>query len=229
MSITPVREILRQGPALLLRTIAAGLGEGAALAEMGLALVSVRVSSVAPTVELAKALETPMRERIQQEADQATFERRALAVEKERAIQEAELQNQIELAHREELLIGQRGNNERRRVTDDVDARRIAAQAEAERAGLEAGARADGTRVVERARNEAEEARMAIYRELPASVMLGLAARELAGKLQRIEHLNITPELFGPQLLSLVEAGTRRLAEPPPPRAPSPGGAPRTR
>jgi hypothetical protein len=44
--------------------------------------------------------------------------------------------------------------------------------------------------------------------------MLGLAARELAGKLQRIDHLNLTPELFGPQLLALVEAGTKKLEGP---------------
>ena len=39
-----------------------------------------------------------------------------------------------------------------------------------------------------------------------------LAARELAGKLQRIEHLNITPELLTPLLAGVLEAGTKRLA-----------------
>ena len=38
---------------------------------------------------------------------------------------------------------------------------------------------------------------MKIYGALPSSVLVGLAARELAGKLNTIEHLNITPELLG--------------------------------
>jgi len=51
---------------------------------------------------MEKAMEAPIRECIQQEADEAAFARRALAVEKERAIKENELKNQIELAKRDE-------------------------------------------------------------------------------------------------------------------------------
>ena len=42
-------------------------------------IVSVRVSSVAPTPELEKALEAPTREHIQQVSDEAAFSRRAMA------------------------------------------------------------------------------------------------------------------------------------------------------
>lgn len=38
---------------------------------------------------------------------------------------------------------------------------------------------------------------MDIYRQLPPSVMASLAARELAGKLSKIEHLNVSHELLG--------------------------------
>ena len=58
----------------------------------------------------------PTREAIQQAADEATFQRRAQAVEKERAIQENELQNKIELARREEQLIAQKGQHLRTRT-----------------------------------------------------------------------------------------------------------------
>jgi hypothetical protein len=44
--------------------------------------------------------------------------------------------------------------------------------------------------------------------------MIGLALQELAGKLTHIDHLNVTPEMFGPQLMNLIEAGTKRLEEP---------------
>jgi hypothetical protein len=52
---------------------------------------------------------------------------------------------------------------------------------------------------------------MAIYRDLPQSVLIGLAAQEFAGKLQRIEHLNITPEHLGPLFTELMQAGAERL------------------
>ena len=42
---------------------------------------------------------------------------------------------------------------------------------------------------------------------------LHVAAQELAGKLQRIEHLNVTPDLLGPLLTDLVQTGTDRLKQ----------------
>jgi hypothetical protein len=211
-----LREALVAGPDQIRDRVRAGLGADEGLQAMSVEVVSVRVASVRPAAELERALETPARERIQQDADEATFGRRALAVEKERAIQDAELQNQIELATREEQLIAQRGQNERRRVTDEAEAKRIAAEATAARSSIEAAARADAIRKVDGAGVEAEQARMDIYRDLPPSVLLGLAARELAGKLQRIEHLNLTPDLLGAQLTNLLEAGTKRLERPEP-------------
>ena len=65
--------------------------------ELGLHLVAVRVADVSPAAEMEKALRQPTREKIQQQADEATFERRALAVEKERAIAENELNNRPRL------------------------------------------------------------------------------------------------------------------------------------
>jgi hypothetical protein len=90
------------------------------------------VGAVKPVAEVEKALQIPVREAIQQEADEATFRRRAQAVEKERAIQENELQTQVELTRREAHLIHQRGENERKRATDEAGAARIAAEAAAD-------------------------------------------------------------------------------------------------
>jgi regulator of protease activity HflC (stomatin/prohibitin superfamily) len=163
-----------------------GLVGAERLTAMGLEVVSVRVSDVSPSSDLKRALQTPTFERLQQQADQATFERRALAVEKERAIAENELANQIELARREKELIATQDANARNRATAEAAAQKIAGDAEADR-----------IRTVNKARTEGEKDRVEVYRDLPQGVMLGLAARDFAGKLTSIEHLNITPDLLG--------------------------------
>ena len=198
---SPLRALLDQGVEPIREEIQRGLIAAPGLASLGLEIVATRVASVKPTAEVEKALQMPARERIQQDADEATFARRALAVDKERKIAENELFNQTELARREEQLIAQRGANERKRVTDETANKRIEVEAGAANARLNAEAQADGIRALEEARVGAERERMAIYKELPPASLMGLAARELAAKLQNIEHLNITPDM----LASLVE------------------------
>ena len=48
--------------------------------------------------------------------------------------------------------------------------------------------------MLEGARVKAERERMEIHNALPPAALMGLAARELAGKLQSIEHLSVTPD-----------------------------------
>jgi regulator of protease activity HflC (stomatin/prohibitin superfamily) len=208
---SPLRAILEEGVERLREILHEGLIRDQGLSGMGLEIVSTRVASAKPTPEMERALMTPTREAIQQEADQATFARRALAVEKERAIQENELSNQIELARREEQLIQQRGQNERRRASEAAASRQIEAEAGASEARIQAEAQAQGIRLVEDAKVVGERARMDIYRDLPSAALMGLAACELAGNLQRIEHLSLAPDLLGPLLTRLAHAGAARL------------------
>ena len=206
-----LRAILDDGVEVIRGAIHDGLVVDAGLRSMGVEIVATRVSSVLPTSEMEKALQMPAREHIQQQADQATFQRRALAVEKERAIQENELSNQIELAKREETLIAQRGQNERRRATETAESKRIEAEAAAKNIKLNAEAQADSIRVLEDAKVNAEKERMDIYKELSSSTMMGLAARELAGKLQNIEHLTLSPDMLGSLLQRVLGAGAKKL------------------
>ena len=182
---SPVGTLLDAGPAPLRIILDDILRAAPALAEIGVAVVSVRLDHLAPSSELERALQTPTFEGLQQKADAATFARRALAVEKERAIAENELETRTELARRETLLIAQEAENARGRAAGLAEAQ-----------GLEAAADAERIRLVEGARAEAEQRRAGIYRDLPPAVLLGLAARELAGKLDTIEHVNITPDLL---------------------------------
>jgi regulator of protease activity HflC (stomatin/prohibitin superfamily) len=189
----PVRELLVRGVAPLRDAIEAGLRGTATLSELGLELVTVRISAVSPSADLEKAIEAPARERIKQEADEAAYGRRALAVEKERAIGENEMQSRIELAKREQLLIEQQGTNAQRQAEDAARAAKIASEADAERIATVQGAEA----VLERRRVE-------LMHDVPPGVLLALAAQELAGKINTIEHLNITPDLLGTLLTDVL-------------------------
>ena len=205
-----LREALRLGAGAIRERVEEALRADASVHDLGIQIASVRIQSVLPTPDLERALEAPMRESIQQEADEAAFSRRALAVEKERAIQENELQNRIELARREEQLITQNGANAKKRAIDETEAKRVASEGEAARTRVASSAQADSIKVIEGARVDAERARMEMQQNLPTGVLMALAARELAGKLQRIDHVHVGSELV-PMLTELMTAGTRAL------------------
>jgi hypothetical protein len=121
------------------------------------------------------------------------------------------MQNQIELARREQQLIEQRGQNTRREATEKAEAARIDSEAQAARTRITTEAQAAGIRAVDGARTALDKERLDAYRTMPPTVLAALAAQEIAGKLQRIDHLNITPDLLAPLLANLLEAGTKRL------------------
>ena len=141
VSGTALKDLLQRGQDRLRTLLAAALGDAEELGHAGIEVVAVRVTAIRPKPEMEKAMEAPVREHVQQEADEAVFARRALAVEKERAIKENELKNQIELAKRDEELIAQKGQNERRQAQEKGEALRISAEAKASRSASKPTAR----------------------------------------------------------------------------------------
>lgn len=215
LSGVPVVQAVREGPEAIRRAIADSLAREGELATMGLAVAGVQVSRVAPTAELEKALETPTREALQEKADEATFQRRALAVEKERAIKENELATEIELARRQDDLIRRKGENKLLEVQSQAAAERARVEAELARQAMvaEGYARdvraksqgdADARRSIGEAEAEMEAKRVEMWRGVPAEVLVGLALQAAAGKLENINHLNITPEILGEGLQRLL-------------------------
>ncbi|NUQ89655.1 MAG: SPFH domain-containing protein [Glycomyces artemisiae] len=194
VAITEVRE-----------AVAAALSDDARLGDVGVAVVSARVVAIRPEPEMERSLQTPTREAVQQDADKATYARRAQAVEQERAIAENELQNKIELARREQQLVEQKGANDRRRAELTAAAELASAQGEAEKARTLAAAQADRVREVGAAEADAEAARMAIYRDLPTGVLHALAMRDLAGQLPAIGQLTVTPDLLTGAIARLAD------------------------
>lgn len=191
-----LREALARDTAELADAADARMRDDERLASLGVEIIGTRLAMLRPDADVERALQTPARERVQQEADKATFERRALAVEREAAIGENELTNQIELAKRQEQLIAQHGANAKREAEDAARADEVRVAAEAARKATVSAADAEATRVLGEAEADAESARLDAYREAGRDVMLALAARELALNLPSIEHLVITPDLL---------------------------------
>ncbi|MBL1084144.1 SPFH domain-containing protein [Streptomyces actinomycinicus] len=173
---TPLSAALVDGVAAVRERVAAGLGTEPRLPATGIEVVAVRVMAVRPEPEVERALRTPAREQIQQDADRATYERRAVAVERERAIAENELASKIELARREEQLVEQRGTNARREAEEQAAADAVRADAEAARSVKLA--EAEAARSVKLA--EAEAARSVKLAEAEAARSVRLAEAEAA-------------------------------------------------
>ena len=192
--------------------IVSGLTADTRLAETGIAVIGARVVALRPEPDVEKALRTPTREAIQQEADRSTYERRAVAVERERAIAENELQSKIELARREEQLLEQQGANARRQAQDAAAAAaRIDDRGEAgERAAAGLAAARRGHPGARRGRRRPGRPRRSRRTgTCRRRILLALAAQELAGSLPRIGSLVLSPDMLAPLL---AESGVRPAA-----------------
>ncbi|MBE8473533.1 SPFH domain-containing protein [Streptomyces justiciae] len=182
---TSLSAALVDGVTAVRERVAAGLAAEPRLPATGIEVVAVRVVALRPEPEVERALRTPAREQIQQEADRATYERRAVAVERERTIAENELASQIELARREEQLVEQRGTNARREAEEH-------AAADAVRAGAEAArsvklAEAEAARSVKLAEAEAERSVKLVEAEATRSLKLAEAEAARSVQLARAE------------------------------------------
>jgi hypothetical protein len=217
----PLVEALVSGAEVIRTAILDALRADPEMADRGLVLVGAQVNRIAPQADLEKALQTPTREAIQQKADQATFERRALAVEKERAIKENELATEIELARRQEDLIRRQGANrllqmqgeaeaERARVEAEVQRQEVVAAGYARDARTRASGDAEARRALAAAEAEADARRVEVWERAPGRVLLGLALQQLAGKIEHVQHLNLSPDVLGDALRQFLRDQAER-------------------
>lgn len=197
-------EAITAGPRTLSEAISDGLRSEARLPDTGIEVLSVRVLSVTPDKDLQRALQIPARESVQEEADRATYQRRALAVDRERAISENELANRIELANRTEQLVRQQGANTRREAEERAAAEAIESQAEADRVGIRAAAEANRIRVTGEASAEQDRARIDALRSAGTDVTWALTLEKLWPHLPDIDSLTITPDLLTETLGTLI-------------------------
>lgn len=205
-AVTPLEVLLDRGLVIVQEAIEEGVADEPQLTTAGIAVVGVRVVAVRPEEDIERALQTRVREEIQAEADKATYDRRALAVDRERAIKENELNNQTELARRESELVELLGANERSRTEQELERERLRGIAEQEQRRLATRTRVEEIRSVAEAENSATSARLGIYESADLPALIAAVAPDVLAALPPVEALTITPDM-------LSSAITKVLAE----------------
>ncbi|MBO9618196.1 MAG: hypothetical protein J7539_04085 [Niabella sp.] len=191
--------------------ILTGLKDSTAVSLLGIEVLSASILAIKATPEMTKALETETREQLQQDADQAIYQRRNFAVEQERKIKESELNTEIAVEEKQKQIAEkkmesdvQRAENERR-LREMQLAADIAVESQREQF------------IEQKTANDKKEAEtqgyvlettLKPYKDIDWKVLtalnnnkdprfnISLAFRQLAENADKIGSLNISPELL---------------------------------
>ncbi|WNJ17517.1 SPFH domain-containing protein [Pontibacter sp. G13] len=218
---TPILQAIRSNVEIETE-IREGLAKSQQLTMLGVEILGVHVLAVAPAPEMAKALETETRERMQQEADEAIYQRRNFAVEQERKIKESELNTEIAVEVKQQEITQQqmtskvmKAENERQlhemrlKTEISMQEQRLEAdilQEEQRRTLLETKNTNDRSEADTKA--YALQAFLNPYKDLDWQTLaaiqgisdpeanIALAFRQMANQADKIGQLNITPDLL---------------------------------
>ena len=197
------------------KTVEAKITEGLTISQaiklLGIEILSINILAIKATPEMERALETETREKLQQEADQAIYERRNFAVEQERKIKESELSTEIAVEEKKKQIAEKQAESEIQQAENNRKLREMKVQAdisvENQRKQL----------LEQKSANERKEAEtqgfvlettLKPYKELDWKILtalhnntdprfnISLAFRELAENAGKIGNLNISPELL---------------------------------
>ena len=188
-----------------------GLKSSSSISMLGVEILGSNVLAVQASPEMARALETETREKIQQEADQAIYERRNFAVEQERIIKESELNTEIAIEEKQKQISEKKMETQVQKAENDKKLRELKIQAdisvENQREEL-IEQKTKNDRKEAEVKGYALEVTLKPYKELDWKVLMALggnsdpgnnialAFRELAENAQKIGNLSITPDLL---------------------------------
>lgn len=188
-----------------------GLKGSEAIAMLGIDILGANILGVQATPEMARALETETREKLQQEADQAIYERRNFAVEQERKIKETELNTEIAVEEKQKQIAEKKMESEVQKAENHRKLRemRLAADisVENQRKQLIEQKTANDKKEAE-AQGYVIETTLKPYKDIDWKTLtalnnnpnpqfnISLAFRELAENAGKIGNLNISPELL---------------------------------
>lgn len=103
-------------------SVLAAVKQSQVVTEIGIEVLSLYVTAIKPTPEMAKALEAEYRESLLIKADQAIYTRRATAVEQERRIKENELSTAVTLEEKRRELVDLQGRNNQQQAEYEASA-----------------------------------------------------------------------------------------------------------
>ncbi len=200
-----------------------GLSQSDTVKSLGINIMSINIIAVKPTPEMERALETTTREKLQQEADQAIYERRNFAVEQERMIKESELNTEIAMEEKQKQIAEKRMEREQLEEENRKKIRLLGINADIE---VEQQRKTLIDLQVENDKKRADsekysiEARISPYKDMDwrilsviapksASNDIAMAFRQLAENAQNIQNLNISPDLLKTLINTSQEAEYR--------------------
>jgi len=191
--------------------IAEGLKASTAISILGIEILSVSILAIKATPEMARALETETREKLQQEADQAIYERRNFAVEQERKIKESELNTEIAVEEKKKQIDEKKMEAEIQKADNDRKLREMKVKADI---AVENQRKLLIEQKTANERKEAEtqgfviETTLKPYKDVDWKILtalnnnadpkfnIALAFRQLSENAAKIGTLNISPDLL---------------------------------
>ena len=188
-----------------------GLKSSSAIGMLGIEILGANVLAVQASPEMTRALETETMEKLQQEADQAIYERRNFAVEQERKIKESELNTEIAVEEKQKQIAEKKMESDVQQAENQRKLREMKLEAdisvENQRKQLIEQKTANDKKEAE-TQGYVVETTLKPYKDLDWKTLtalnnnsdpkfnISLAFRELAENADKIGNFNISPELL---------------------------------
>lgn len=188
-----------------------GLRASQAIGMLGIEILGANILAIKASPEMSRALETETREKLQQEADHAIYERRNFAVEQERKIKESELNTEIAVEEKQKQIAEKKMESEVLKAENEKKLREMKIEADIT---IENQKKSLIEQKTENDRKEAEaqgyviETTLKPYKEIDWKTLtalsnnsdpkfnIALAFRLLAENAGKIGNLNISPDLL---------------------------------
>lgn len=196
---------------LIEERILTGLTTSTSVGMLGIEILGANIIAIQATPEMARALETETREKLQQEADQAIYERRNFAVEQERKIKESELNTEIAVEEKQKQIAEKKMESEVQKADNDRKLREMQLAADI---AIENQRKQFIDQKTANDKKEAEtqgfviETTLKPYKDMDWKILtalnnnpdpkfnISLAFRQMAENAEKIGNLNISPELL---------------------------------
>jgi regulator of protease activity HflC (stomatin/prohibitin superfamily) len=192
-------------------SIIEGLKNSTAINMLGIEILGANILAISATPEMSRALETETREKLQQEADQAIYERRNFAVEQERKIKETELNTEIAIEEKQKQITEKKMESEVIKAENDRKLREMKLEADISvenQRKLLIEEKTENDKIEAETQGYVIEATLKPYKDIDWKILtalnnnpdpkfnIALAFRQLAENADKIGNLNISPDLL---------------------------------